>query len=854
MISLGGSPRVHSVSSHQRAELTGAWELCSAAPDAAATPRALDALAPAWSPATVPGTVAESMRRAGKLDIDHVPNFDDHDWWYRCQFDAEPNAEPGTRVLVFDGLATLAEVWLNDVRVLTAENMFVRHEVDVAHVLQRTNTLVLRFRSLNAMLAQRRPRPRWRTKLVEHQQLRWVRTTLLGRMPGWSPPVRPVGPWRSVWLETRALVDILDGDVMPSVTPDGSVVEARINVRPLHHVVIGRAELVVGSARTQLAVTHGDGEVTLDGTLLVRDAQLWWPHTHGDQPLYAARVVLDTDHGEVTLDFGTVAFRTITVSTANGEFTVLVNGARVFCRGACWTTPDIVTLGAPSATYDALLTAARDCGMNMIRVGGTMTYEADAFYDACDRLGVLVWQDFMFANMDYPVDDAAFMQLVTAEATGVIARLRRHPSLAILCGNSEVEQQAAMMGVGPEHWDRKLFYEMLPDLCARGAPSVRYWPASPSGGILPFQADEGVAHYYGVGGYLRPLEDARRATVRFASECLAFAHVPEQAMIDALLPAGESPVHHPRWKARVPRDHGAGWDFEDVRDHYLTALFGVDPMRLRYADMQRYLSLSRVVTGEVMARTIGEWRRAGSTCAGALVWFLQDLWAGAGWGVLDSSGRPKAAYYAIKRAMQPVALAITDEGSNGLHVHITNDHATPLVGELRVSVVRDGRTRVASATTTVSVAPRSAALVSADRVLGRFHDLGYFYRFGPPGHDLVIAALHAPSGDRLADAFHFPLGLPSVRQHSVALTADAERHTDGSVAVTVRSEEFAQYVEIDAGRSLPDDNYFHIAPGEERTIVFPPDTARLLSEGFLQPLNAHTAVRFTVPQIAEARA
>jgi beta-mannosidase len=757
-------------------------------------------------------------------------------------------------VLVFDGLATLAEVWLNDVLVLASDDMFVRHEVDVSHALRYTNTLVLRFRSLNTALAQRRPRPRWRTKLVEHQQLRWVRTTLLGRMPGWSPPVRPVGPWRSVWLETRRLAVVVAGDVIPSVTADGPVVDARISVRPLDRLGIRGAALIVGSSRTQLAVTRGDRDVALEGTLHVSDAQLWWPHTHGDQPLYHARVVLDTDHGEVTVDFGNLAFRTIAIATPNGEFTVLVNGVRVFCRGACWTTPDIVTLGAAPATYDSLIALARDGGMNMIRVGGTMTYEGDAFYDACDRFGVLVWQDFMFANMDYPVDDAEFMALAIAEITGVLARLRRHPSLAILCGNSEVEQQAAMLGIPPEHWGRKLFYEVVPELCANGAPGVRYWPASPSGGVLPFHPDAGVAHYYGVGGYLRPLEDARRAAVRFASECLAFSNVPEQAMVDSILPAGESPVHHPRWKARAPRDHSAGWDFEDVRDHYLASLFDVDPMRLRYGDMQRYLALSRVVTGEVMARTIGEWRRAGSTCAGAIVWFLQDLWPGAGWGVLDSAGRPKAAFYALKRAMQPVCLAITDEASNGLHIHITNDHATSLAAELRVTAVRDGRTRVAAATTNVSVPAQSAMTVNADGVLGRFHDLAYAYRFGPPGHDLVTAALHAPAGERLADAFHFPLGLPNTRQQSIALTADAERRLDGSVALTVRAEEFAQYVEIDAGCSVPDDNYFHIAPGGERTIIFPPNGAKILSEGFLQPLNAHTSVRFTVAQVAEARA
>ena len=144
-----------------------------------------------------------------------------------------------------------------------------------------------------------------------------------------------------------------------------------------------------------------------------------------------------------------------------------------------------------------------------------------------------------------------------------------------------------------ERWGSHLFRELLPEWSRSLAPNVPYLPSSPTGGTLPFHVDSGVAHYYGVGAYLRPPDDARRAHVRFAAECLAFANVPEQTTVDTLLPNGESQVHHPRGKARVPCDHGAGWDFDDVRDHYLETLYNVHPMRLRYAGMGRYLALSR---------------------------------------------------------------------------------------------------------------------------------------------------------------------------------------------------------------------------------------------------------------------
>src|SRR5262249_934027 len=148
---------------------------------------------------------------------------------------------------------------------------------------------------------------------------------------------------------------------------------------------------------------------------------------------------------------------------------------------------------------------------------------------------------------------------------------------------------------------------------------VPFVASTPTGGVLPFRLDVGVSHYFGVGAYRRPIEDARRARVRFASECLGFANVPCDQTIDEFM-QGEVPTNHARWKVRVPRDEGGPWDFDDVRDHYVRALFGIDPSGLRMTDINRYLELGRVATGEVMAAALAEWRRAGSECRGALVW------------------------------------------------------------------------------------------------------------------------------------------------------------------------------------------------------------------------------------------
>jgi beta-mannosidase len=302
-----------------------------------------------------------------------------------------------------------------------------------------------------------------------------------------------------------------------------------------------------------------------------------------------------------------------------------------------------------------------------------------------------------------------------------------------------------------------------------------------------------VTHYYGVGAYLRGLDDARRAHVRFAAESLAFANVPEEIS----LASGHPPAltHHPDWKRGVPRDLGASWDFEDVRDHYLGLLYGVDPALLRREDCERYLALSRATSAEVMEATFAEWRRPGSPTRGALVWLLQDLAPGAGWGVIASDGEPKAAWHGLARAFRPVQVTLTDEGVNGLMIHLINERPVPAHGPSRTDMlarrccgggerVSDDRTRA-----------HGSMSVSAFDLLGRFFDISYAYRFGPPGHDATSVVLRAEqAGPVLAEAFHFPLGRGHAR-HDLGLRAELVRDGDGW-ALDLSCRRLAQSVHI----------------------------------------------------------
>jgi beta-mannosidase len=333
-----------------------------------------------------------------------------------------------------------------------------------------------------------------------------------------------------------------------------------------------------------------------------------------------------------------------------------------------------------------------------------------------------------------------------------------------------------------------------------------------------------VANYFGVGAYLRPLEDARRASVPYASECLAFSNIPEPEAIEAMALAtpGGLTATHPVWKRGVPRDGGAAWDFEDVRDHYLELLYSLDPAGLRYTDARSYWDLSRLVSGEVMAEVFGEWRRAGSNCGGGIILWGADLEPGAGWGVIDNRGVPKAAYWLLRRALAPRAIWMTDEGLNGFDIHVANDTPAPFPATLRIAMFSSER-KVDEAEREIVLDPHCTAVYSFEDVLGRFVDISRAYRFGPPAHDLITASLHRTSGESaFARCFRFPAGRDLRRRpiNEIGISAQAAALPTGEIEVLLGTRTFANAVRVWAPGLLPDDSYFAIEPGGTRRLLF----------------------------------
>ncbi len=679
-------------------------------------------------PVQVPGTVSQA--HPGAMDAD------ERVWVFRTVVRSVPE---GPVDLVLDGVATSYEVVLDGAVLATGRSMYAAQRIDVTAVLRTGSQLEIRCLPLATALPEGKPpRARWRTRIVDDNDLRLVRTTLLGRSPGIAPGPPVVGPWRDVRLETRGLPVRL---------------------------------------RTRLEGTTGVLEVSCDadalvscagvsgppGELRIPDVERWWPHTHGEPVLHEVTLTV----GGVTVPVGRVGFRSL-VNADPSSLDLVVNGVPVWARGAVWTPPGLLT-GVPEPPYETVR-MARDAGMNLLRVPGTAPYESAAFFDACDELGVLVWHDLALANLDVP-HELLHDELVQ-EVHDLLDRAGGRPSLAVVCGGSEAAQQVAMMGLPQQLWHSDFLDVEAPALVG----DLAVWVAnSPVGGDLPFHAGTGVAHWFGVGGYRRPLSDARLSGVRFAAECLAFA-----------IPApGEF----------VPRDSGSEWDFADVREHY-AALLGRP---------------SEAVVGDLMEHVFGEWRRPQSPNRGGLVLWLRDLHAGAGWGVLDVHGDPKPPWWQLRRSLAPQAVWLTDEGLDGIGVHLANDQPCAWHGTLRIALYRADDLKLEEVSVVLEVPAHGVWGGTVEGLLGRFVDASWAYRFGAPSATTVVATLEDGT-DAPSQFFFFPLGRPSEVLPSSVLTVER----DGTSLQVVSTRLLDGVRVVSGGR--PSDNHFCLEAGRPRRL------------------------------------
>ncbi|MCF7223321.1 beta-mannosidase [Marilutibacter chinensis] len=678
----------------------------------------------AWRAATVPGTVHTDLLAHGLIPDPYVGASEAGlqwiglaDWEYRTGFDVPADALGAARSdLVFEGLDTFAEVYLNGERILDADNFFRTWRVPVQGKLQDGgNELRVVLRSpINRMLPHVQAMPH---KIAGNypspygDEPRDAMTANFVRKPGyhygwdWGPRYVTAGVWRPVKLQSWNEVRIDDLHIrQEKVTAERAELSVQVDLdaarasdyelRLWQSAPDGRRRQV---ARQRVDVTAGMNTVTVP--LSIDEPQRWFPVGYGAQPLYRFDVEVREGPKTVAGASERTGLRSVELRRERDDegesFAFVVNGTPVFAKGANFIPFDMFQPRVTDAQLRHVLQSAVDANMNMIRGWGGGYYESDTFYDIADELGLMVWQDFMFGGGMQPAYDDAFRANVVAEARDQVRRLRDHPSIVLWCGNNEEEIAWKYWGGGDygqalkarapafaqKVWDGyvQLFGRDLRKVVAEEGGGIGYWPSSPSNDLAEVANTPaaGDMHYWEVwGNPAHPPIKYLDITPRFMSE-YGLQAWPVQRTVDYFAKRSEQGIDTPVIEAHQKFLAGKG---NERLMHYVRMEFG-EP-----EDFGDFIYLSQVTQAEAIELAALHHRASRPYTMGTLYWQLNDVWPGASWSGIDWFGRWKALQFHARRFFAPVAVAaLRKDGET--RVHLVSDRTRESQGELRVRVI-----------------------------------------------------------------------------------------------------------------------------------------------------------------------
>ncbi len=654
-----------------------------------------------WLPATVPGGVHTDLLALGKIPDPFAADNEkqvqwvaETDWVYRRSFPADSGLmSQDKKYLVCDGLDTLAEVTVNDHLLGKTENMFRRWQWDVSDILKKgENEIKIVFRApVSFIRARQAENPlKGGGDILGGPHLR--------KAPchwgwDWGPKLPPIGVWKDIRIEGYSAAKLEDVHIR-QVHADGKVKVSAMAVIEGWKNANLRLELKVASPdgkvqSQETAPAYNDkSELVCNLHSLIEKPRYWWPNGYGSQPLYTVEVALRA--GKAILDQRTyqVGLRTVELRQQPDQwgqsFNFVINGVPIFAKGADWIPADSFPTRLTAEFLESLVRGAADAHMNMLRVWGGGYYPEDEFYDLCDRYGILLWQDFMFACGIYPADDV-FAENVRVEAVENVRRLRHHACLALWCGNNEMEQGWVDWG-----WNKpgdlanqqlkagydRMFHHMLPAVVAAEDPDHPYWPSSASSGIPfaePNAQQRGDTHYWDVWHGRKPFTAYHNQFPRFMSE-FGFQSLPPFKTVQSYA---------------APEDQNMT---SYVMEHHQRSGNGNTLMMSQMADnfrmpkdFQSLVYMSMVLQAEGIRYGVEHWRRNMQRVGGTLYWQLNDCWPVASWSSLDYYGRWKALHYQAKRFYAPLLLSVENDAAR-MSIHVTSDLTAAWDGTVRWSL------------------------------------------------------------------------------------------------------------------------------------------------------------------------
>ncbi len=770
-----------------------------------------------WMNAIVPGTVhtdlmankqiADPFYRMNENDVQWV---DQHQWVYKREFRVPASLLTQDAIqLVCEGLDTYAQVRINGKLVGETANMFVDHRMDVKkHVRVGKNTIEILFDS-----------PTIRTKALEkkHGALRvalepprvYVRKAQYSFSWDWGPKLTTSGIWRNISLEAFSFARLKHPHVkILSLNSREAVVQVSVEVEHAQRTGLSVSLLLIGeeSYAEQTSIVRGSTVMT---TFRIPKPKLWWPNGYGEQPMYSVLLSLQKDGEEIHWLEVPFALRTVKLvqkkDSEGKSFIVEINGKKMYCKGADWIPSDNFIPRIADSTYETLLHLAKDAHMNMIRVWGGGIYEQDIFYNICDRLGLMVWQDFMYACGEYP-DQPWFLKQAKEEAEKVVKRLRNHPSIVVWCGNNECEWLFCTENPDKTPDDMagsKIFREILPLAVARYDGTRPYWRSSPFGEGFPNAESNGTHHQWTVWSFWKDYKEYENDNARFVAEFGFQAPANRKTFEEVSIRSDRHP------QSRFMDHHNKHVEGPERLFRFQSAHYQVG------TSFDDFIYKGQLVQAEALKCAVEHWRRRKFNTAGSLFWQLNDCWPVSSWAVIDSALRPKAGYYFAKKFFAPVLLSFK-KSRDVLEVWVTNDELNTISGKIELSFRSFAGRKTWEKKLKCNVRTNSSSKVH-EIELSQFakHDSTSHYFFGR-----LLTADGFSSEQRYF--LHEPkhLILPKTK-----LTTLLKSGKNGEWRLNITSKHFAKNARVEIGGEdiVFDDNYFDIDPGATRVVRFRSD-------------------------------
>ena len=677
----------------------GGWRIRDYAPGEGLAAGAVRGSGDGWIPASAPGDTYLALIAAGRLaDPFEARNeaaaawVRDREWWWHTSLDLGAGRPGDTVELLFEGLDTFADVYLDGVLRGRADNMFRSWRFDLGDVADGRHDLALCFHPTYPMVAGA-PLPAWTsfTDRINASRRTLMRKAQFGWGWDWGPDLPTVGIWKPVRLVRRRTAVIRHLNFSTLSVASGAA-EVRIDVDMTEPADVTIELLDPDGAIAATASRHGSGAVVMT----VPDAQLWWTADLGGQPLYTLTASIDGAPEYARR----VGIRTIAIDQSPDPdepgttfFRFVLNGVPIFAKGTNWVPASSYVSAIPCARYRDLLGRAVAANMNMIRVWGGGIYEPDIFYDECDRRGLLVWQDFMFACAPYPDDDPAFLDTVKAEVTEQVARLRHHACLALWCGNNENQAiqffEDHATGTQTPLAGLAIYDDLIPRVLAELDPATPYWPGSPWGGPSPNSMRGGDVHNWTVWHGVPPVPDTHAVgNTDRSAEGIAFTRFTEDKarFVSEFGIQGAPDIGTlRRWMAPEDLTLGSQGFLDRIKDvaDKMTAM--MTPFAGAPATLEEYVDFSMLTQAEGLAFGIEHYRRRKPHCSGALIWQHNDCWPCVSWSLIDYDGVAKASFYAVTRAFAPVLASFRRDG-DAIELWITNDRLEPVLDTATIAI------------------------------------------------------------------------------------------------------------------------------------------------------------------------